>query len=250
GVAGGLCYKRRDSIGRPRGEQAVPATVDYNLWCGPAPRNPLRRQRLHYDWHWIWDYGNGDLGNQGIHQMDVARWGLGKNELARSVVSVGGRFGYVDDGETANTQICLFDYGNAKLLFEGRGLETPAQRGLTLGNIFHCADGYLVFPNYRRAVAYDQSGNVIRRFDGPEDHYGNFVRAVRSRRREDLTADILEGHLSSALCHLGNISYRLGREQPFNGRTEVFGNDRDANETFAGMVEHLRANRVDGSDTP
>ncbi len=244
-VARGLCYKTRNSIGRTEGPQQVPATVDYNLWCGPAPQNPLRRQRLHYDWHWTWDYGNGDLGNQGIHQMDVARWGLGKNQLAQAVLSVGGRFGYVDDGETANTQICVFDYDNAKLIFEVRGLRTPQQRGVGVGNIFHCADGILVMPNYNTAVAYDNSGNVIRRFTGGEDHYGNFVRAVRSRRQADLNADILEGHLSSALCHLGNISYRLGREQPFNGRTEVFGNDRDANETYASMVEHLRTNNVD-----
>ncbi|MCI0456321.1 MAG: Gfo/Idh/MocA family oxidoreductase [Gemmataceae bacterium] len=243
-VARALCYKRRDTIGRTEGPQTVPNTIDYDLWCGPAPRNPLRRRRLHYDWHWIWDYGNGDLGNQGIHQMDVARWGLNKNELARSVLSVGGRLGYEDDGETPNTQICYFDYNDAKLIFEVRGLPTPAQRGAMVGNIFHCAEGYLVFPNYNSAVAYDRDGNVIQRFQGGETHFANFIGAVRSRRMQDLNADILEGHLSSALCHLGNISYRLGRQQAFRGQRDVFGNDRDANETFASMVEHLRTNRV------
>jgi len=150
-VARGLCYKPRGSIGRAQGEQPIPKTLDYDIWCGPAPRRPLTRLRLHYDWHWIWDYGNGDLGNQGIHQMDVARWGLGKNELPRSVVSVGGRFGYTDDGETANTQVAVFDYGNTELIFEVRGLDTKPFRGATIGNIFHCTDGHLVFTNYSTA---------------------------------------------------------------------------------------------------
>ena len=108
-LARGLCYKKRGSIGKVDGPQTPPATCDYDLWCGPAPVKPLMRKRLHYDWHWQWDYGNGDLGNQGIHEMDKARWGLNKNELPRSVVSLGGRWGYVDDGQTANTQVCVFD---------------------------------------------------------------------------------------------------------------------------------------------
>jgi predicted dehydrogenase len=248
-VARGLCYKRRRSIGRTTGPQTLPATVDYNLWCGPAPEAPLRRRNLHYDWHWTWDYGNGDLGNQGIHQMDVARWGLGKSELARSVLSVGGRFGYVDDGETANTQIALFDYGESRLLFEVRGLETAAQRGVTVGNIFHCADGYLVMPRYTRAIAYDRDGREVERWDGPDTHYANFVSAVRSRRRETLNGDIEEGHLSSALCHLANISYRLGREQPLARSAEAFGGDREGTETLAAMREHLQANEVALNET-
>jgi predicted dehydrogenase len=243
-VARGLCYKRRDSIGQTTGPQPIPQTVDYNLWCGPAPDRPLRRRRLHYDWHWQWDYGNGDLGNQGIHQMDVARWGLGKNELARSAVSIGGRFGYVDDGETANTQICVFDYGDAELIFEVRGLPTPAYRGASVGNVFHCADGYLVCPAYTTAIAYNHNGEVLRRFEGPTDHFANFIAAVRSRRQADLNADILEGHLSSALCHLANISYRLGRVLPFDRRASAFGDDREAAETLARTDAHLRENRV------
>jgi predicted dehydrogenase len=243
-VARGLCYKSRGSIGRTEGERPIPATINYDIWCGPAPRNPLRRQRLHYDWHWIWDYGNGDLGNQGIHQMDVARWGLGTNELSRSCISVGGRFGYTDDGETANTQIALFDYGQAKLIFEVRGLRTDPYREARVGNVFHCTDGILVFTSYSAAVALRPDGEVIRRFSGGGDHFGNFIQAVRSRRREDLKADILEGHLSSALCHLANISYRLGRPQPFERRNGVFNGDADANETLARTEEHLRDNMV------
>src|SRR3954453_2313470 len=120
-VARGLCYKPRGSIGKVNGAQPIPQSIDYDLWCGPAPKVPLMRKNLHYDWHWVWDTGNGDLGNQGIHEMDKARWGLNKNELPRSVMSVGGRFGYVDDGETANTQVIWFDYGDCELVFEVRG---------------------------------------------------------------------------------------------------------------------------------
>ncbi len=169
--------------------------------------------------------------------------------MCRSILSVGGRFGYTDDGETANTQIALYDFGDAKMIFEVRGLPTPAQRGASVGNIFHCANGYMVLPNYNRAVAHDNDGREIRSWQGADDHYGNFVRAVRSRRRQDLHGDIEEGHLSSALCHLANISYRLGEMRPFGQRAEAFGDDRVANETLAAMTDHLRTNSVDVANT-
>jgi predicted dehydrogenase len=250
-VARGLCYKRRDSIGRAGpGGGVIPKSIDYNLWCGPAPRrDPLPRERLHYDWHWFWDYGNGDLGNQGIHQMDVARWGMGKNQLARSVISVGGRFGYVDDGQTANTQVSVFDYGDSELIFEVRGLPTPDYRGATVGNVFHCTEGYLVCTTYQRAAAYRPTGELIRSFDGGADHFGNFIAAVRSRRREDLHADIQEGHLSSALCHLANISFRLGTVMPCDRRGTIFGNDAAGAETLNRTMEHLANNTVPLDDT-
>jgi predicted dehydrogenase len=249
-VARGLCYKRRDTIGRVNGAGNVPNTIDYNLWCGPAPQRPPRRNRVHYDWHWQWDYGNGDLGNQGIHQVDVARWGIGSNQLARSVLSVGGRFGYVDDGETANTQIAVFDYGDAEMIFEVRGLPTKQQRNVSVGNIFHCADGYLVIPSYNGAVAYGANGQEVQRFNQAGDnaegqHFTNFVNAVRSRRSQDLKGEILEGHLSSALCHLANISYRLGQQQAFQPRNaKLFGNNQAATDTLISMEEHLAANNV------
>jgi predicted dehydrogenase len=183
-LARGLCYKSRGSIGKVKSEQAPPQTVDYDLWCGPAPKKPLMREKLHYDWHWVWDTGNGDLGNQGIHQMDVARWGLGKNELARTVLSLGGRFGYVDDGETANTQLCVYDYGDCKLIFEVRGLSTAKLYGAGVGVLFYGTEGYMVCPTYDSAIARTYDGETIARFKGGDDHYGNFVRAVRSRRVE------------------------------------------------------------------
>lgn len=249
-VARGLCYKRRDSIGHVNGPQEPPRTMDYNLWCGPAANTPPRRNSrnfgtVHYDWHWIWEYGNGDLGNQGIHQMDVARWGLGKTELARSCVSVGGRFGYTDDGETPNTQLALFDYGDADLLFEVRGLNPMGNyRTVTVGNVFHCANGYVAFTSYNTAIVFNNENREQRRFTGNGDHYGNWVSCIRSGRRQDLKGDILEGHLSSALCHLANISHRLGRQVAFDRRNGVFGENREATETLTRMVEHLRGNNV------
>jgi predicted dehydrogenase len=248
-VARGLCYKLRGSIGMVATPQAPPATMDYNLWCGPASNRPPQRNSrsfgtVHYDWHWIWEYGNGDLGNQGIHQMDVARWGLGKSELSRGIISLGGRFGYVDNGETPNTQMAVFDYGDCELIFEVRGLRTDQYRGAGVGNVFHCADGYVVFTRYDVGAAFDNNNQMLRRFNGGGDHFGNFIRAVRSGRREDLHGEILEGHYSSALCHLANISYRLGRATPFDRRNGVLGDNREANETLTRMVDHLRGNNV------
>jgi hypothetical protein len=250
-VSRGLCYKPRGSIGKVKGPQEPPKTMDYDLWCGPAPNKPPMRNgqhgTVHYDWHWIWDYGNGDLGNQGIHEMDKARWGLNKNELPKSVVSIGGRFGYVDDGETANTQVAWYDYGEQQIIFEVRGLMTAKKLGADMGTIFHCANGYMVvlqFPTV--AIAYDLDGNEIRRWTGgtEESHFANFVSAVRSRRREDLKADILEGHLSCALCHLGNISYRLGQARPFEPRQSIFRDSANAQNTMIVMEEHLASNGV------
>jgi hypothetical protein len=248
-VARGLCYKSRPSIGKVSGPQPTPATVDYDLWCGPAAKLPLMRKSLHYDWHWVWNTGNGDLGNQGIHQMDLARWGLNKNELAKSVLSVGGRFGYVDDGETANTQVSVFDYGDSELIFEVRGLKTSSLLGASIGVIFYGSDGYVVCPSYGSGIVYDTAGKKVKTFETPrnqgeDSHFGNFVKAVRSGKKEDLNGEILEGHLSSALCHLANVSYRLGTEVPFSKSSQAFGDDKAAAETLARTNEHLKDNGV------
>ncbi|MCH7686775.1 MAG: Gfo/Idh/MocA family oxidoreductase [Planctomycetes bacterium] len=245
-VARGLCYKRRKSIG-PRGNYDVPASVDYNVWLGPASEKQLTRRRFHYDWHWQWDYGNGDLGNQGIHQMDISRWGLGVDDLGHGVVSYGGRLSYTDAGETANTQVSIFDYGDRKLVFEVRGLETDSLRGAKVGVIFHGSDGYVVINNYSGGAAFDLDGNEVKKFDGRGDdyHYANFIDAVRSRKKEDLNADILEGHLSSALCHLGNVSYRLGSQVSIQEAERLIGGNADDIETLERTAEHLSRNGVD-----
>lgn len=244
-LARGLCYKPRKSIGLTTGEQPIPSSVDYDLWCGPAPKGPLHRAKLHYDWHWVWDTGNGDLGNQGIHQMDIARWILGEDELSPNVLSIGGRLGYKDDGTTANTQFIVHNYKKAPLIFEVRGLDTPEYRGSKIGVIVDCEHGSMVIPSYNKAIAYDKSGKEIKQFNINESHHENFIKAVRSRKVKDLNADILEGHLSSALCHTGNISYLLGKETaPEEIRAAIKG-DAAALETYDRMAEHLAANGVD-----
>ena len=253
-VGRGLCYKRRPSIGAA-GTFDPPATVDYSLWSGPAQLEPVTRPRFHYDWHWQFAYGNGDLGNQGIHQMDLARWGLGVNELSRGVVSYGGRFGYEDAGNTANTQVVIHDYGDKTLVFEVRGLPTSDLKGANVGVIFEGSDGYLVMTSYDNGAAFDKDGNKIREFQGGGDshHYANFVAAVRSRNYQDLNADILEGHLSSALCHLGNISYRLGETvstTEASERLQAFHSTDNTKATLERVVEHLSNNQVDLQATP
>ncbi len=251
-VSRGLCYKRRDSIGKCDGPQPIPPEIDYDLWCGPALKLPLMRKRLHYDWHWVWNTGNGDLGNQGIHEMDVARWFLGVNELAPRVFSVGGRLGYIDDGETPNTQIIYQDYPGAPLIFEVRGLpaktgarEMDKYKGADIGIVVECEGGHVTIPSYTAAVAYDKEGKVIKEFKGSESHYANFIKAVRSRKYADLNADVLEGHLSSALCHTGNVSYVLGVQKSPDAVRESIKGNKDMEEAFGRMAEHLAANGVD-----
>jgi predicted dehydrogenase len=251
-VSRALCYKRRASIGKVDGPQPIPPEVDYDLWCGPAEKLPLMRKRLHYDWHWVWNTGNGDLGNQGIHEMDVARWFLGAMELSPRVLSVGGRLGYVDDGETPNTMVILHDYPGAPLIFEVRGLpssktvqDMDKYKGAGIGIVIECEGGHVTVPSYTSAAAYDKEGRQIQKWSGEEDHFANFIKAVRSRKPAELHAEILEGHLSSALCHTGNISYRLGAKRPPGEIKEAIRADQGLAEAFDRMTEHLAANGVD-----
>jgi len=259
-AARGFCYKRRDSIGKVDGPQPIPASVNYDLWCGPAPMAELRRKRLHYDWHWVHVTGNGDVGNQGIHQMDVARWFLGEAGLPRRTLSVGGRLGYVDDGDTPNTQVVIHDYASAPLIFEVRGL--PAKpgatgtdamdkyRGVSVGNVIDCEGGSVVTSNYFTATAFDKAGKVVKEFKGTDRHMQNFIDVMRSRKTADLYGPILEGHVSSALCHLGNISHVLGRGLPPEVLRERVKGNAPLAEASGRMVEHLGKNGVDLTRTP
>jgi predicted dehydrogenase len=280
-AARGFCYKRRDSIGRTTGPQPVPSTVDYDLWSGPAPLAPPQRNSpkngpVHYEWHWIWAYGNGDIGNQGIHQMDVARWFLGEPGLPRHTLSIGGRLGYEDDGQTPNTQVIIHDYATAPLIFEVRGLPARAgagsavdtsamnsaaaagaaagsmdkYRGVSIGNVIDCEGGSVVTGSYFAAQAFDRDGKLIREFKGRDRHMENFIEVVRSRRTADLYGSIEEGHISSALCHLGNISHQLGQAGPEDRLLERIQGDAPLVEAVGRMREHLAANRVDPVRTP
>jgi predicted dehydrogenase len=250
-LARGLCYKSRGSIG-PKGQYEVPKSVSYDMWLGPAPMKPPARKQFHYDWHWFWDYGCGDLGNQGIHQMDIARWGLGVTTLSKSVLSYGGRLGYEDAGETANTQVIVHDYGDKTLVFEVRGLKTGDLKGARVGVIFQGSTGYVVLTSYESGAAFDLDGKLVKKFNAGGDHFANFLTAVRSRKFEDLHADVLQGHLSSALCHTGNISYRLGEQVAMaeaQERLKSLKSNENVAETFERFQKHLADNGVKAADT-
>jgi predicted dehydrogenase len=256
-VSRGLCYKpRNNSQGRVPSVARIdaPRELDFNLWLGPAPQRPYHENLVHYRWHWFWDFGNGDIGNQGVHEMDKARWAIAGATLPRSVLSVGGRFGDADRGETPDTQVALFDYGPTKLIFEVRGLRTDSYRGQGVGNVYHLEGGTIAgtqfFPRGSTTAApLPRVEGAGRRGPGDGDHFANFIAAVRSRRTADLNAGILEGHYSAALCHLANISYRLGRQVPLGGQDRPFGDDTDGAEALARMREHLHdvGVRLDGT---
>jgi predicted dehydrogenase len=249
----GFCYKRRPSIGKVNGPEPIPAGIDYNLWCGPAPLAPLMRQQLHYDWHWVWPTGNGDIGNQGIHEMDMCRWMLGETGLPGRIRSVGGRFGYDDDGTTPNTQISILDYERAPIIFEVRGLPQASgsenmdhYRGVRVGLVVECEHGYFA-GGAGGGWIHDLQGNRVKQFSsaGDDQHVENFIQAVRSRKPGDLNADILEGHLSSALCHLGNISQQLGARSSGDEVVDAFGSRPDVLDSIDRAGQHLEANQVD-----
>jgi predicted dehydrogenase len=256
-VARGLCYKQRKSIGKVSGPQAVPDHIDYNLWAGPREAAPVMRKQFHYDWHWQWPFGNGDIGNQGVHEMDLCRWALGEQAPAPRVVSLGGRFGYDDDGETPNTQVVILDYEAAPLVFEVRGLpDTKGSsrmshyRGGRVSMVIECEAGYFVGTNGGKFTDYE--GKTVKAYPGgiALQHHQNFIDALRSRKSDNLHADILEGHISSALCHQGNISQQLGTAvSPEQLRDQCNGKELKA-EVFGRLLEHALVHEEDFSKRP
>jgi len=234
----GLCFKRRRSIGR-KPDGPVPPGVDWDMFLGPAPLRAFNENRFKYNWHWFWDTGNGDIGNQGVHEMDIAIWGLGKTTLPTSVVSTGGKFAYDDDQETPNTQLATFDYGDSNLVFEVRGLFTGDEGGLRMrggncvGNLFYGTEGWMavegssfqVYKGEKSELAMDEKGKG----DGTALHMQNFLDCIRSRKSEDLHAEISIGARAASLCHLANISYRLGRKLGFDPAAVKFTGDNEAN---------------------
>jgi predicted dehydrogenase len=241
-VSRGLCYKPRPTIGKKR-DGPVPKGVDYDLWLGPAPVRPFNPNRFHYNWHWHWDYGNGEIGNQGVHQIDIARWMTGHG-LPMRVVSLGGRYGPADDGETPNTQISAYDYGDCQVLFEVRGLDTDPFMGQKIGNLVHCDKQKAAGADIRAVDGDSDSGDKKASPDGG-DHFRNFIDAVKANNPKRLNADVLEGHLSSALCHLANISHRLGTDVPFSSPEVPFPGNDAASEAFDRMKSHLKDHDVD-----
>jgi len=233
-MAKGLCYKWRNSIGRAK-EEPVPPGVHYDLWLGPAPVRPFTRNRFHYNWHWHWDYGNGDVGNQGVHQMDIARWGLGVG-LPKKIQSMGAHFMFDDDQETPNTQAASFFYPEEKkmLVFEVRHWITNGEdvgKIGAVGNIFFGSEGIMIMPGYTSyKVLLGRNLEPGPTGDAGGDHFANFIDAVRKRDAAVLNAPIEEGHKSAALCHLANISYRVGRTVNFDPVKETCIGDDEANQ--------------------
>jgi predicted dehydrogenase len=263
-MARGLCFKWRNTIGRAP-EEAVPKGVHYDLWTGPAKLLPFTRNRFHYNWHWIWNYGNGDLGNQGVHQVDVARWGLGV-KFPNRISAVGGHFMFDDDQETPNTLNCAFEYdtqdGKSKLLeIEVRHWITNREAGIgsaafgrpqgpvpttgmgaiqddrnTIGDIFYGWKGYLATGDedlcaFQTWLGEKQEPGPRRQAAG--DHYANFIDCVRSRKSDDLNAPIEEGYISTGLVHLANASYRLKRSLKFDPEAQTVIGDDEANNLLA-----------------
>ncbi|MEP0843774.1 MAG: Gfo/Idh/MocA family oxidoreductase [Phycisphaerae bacterium] len=250
-VSRGLCYKpgggesTRGDIGfRPI--KPPPKELDFNIWLGPAPEQGYHENIVHYRWHWFWDFGNGDIGNQGVHQMDIARWAIPGATLPRSVFSYGGRFGPKDQGQAANSQVAIFDYGDTQLVFEVRGLKSKPFMGEDTGNLFHLEGGVIRGDGFFYPNGGDRKEPLpdveVARGPGGE-HFKNFMAAVRSRNPQDLNAEVLEGHYSSALCHLANASYRVGEEVPFSKQTSAIGDNKEAADAMARMQDYLKDNR-------
>ena len=265
-------YKRRESIGNvSKSGGYIPPTIDYDIYCGPAPFGPLPRVNLHYDWHWQWDFGCGEIGNNGPHHLDLCRWVLGRNDLPARVITFGGRFGYKDDGETPNTSVTYFDYKPAPILFEVRGLpnskenpfmdsfETTTKKGVKLfykwesespntSNIIVCEHGFV---DMGSQIAYDNEGNKIKEFEGEGvNSVLNFLKAVRSRKEEDIKTPVIEGHLSASLCHMGNISYRVGKEASIEEINDVFRKDFEILDALERTNRHLKSNGLNPGTLP
>ncbi len=261
--AHGACFKPRRSIGKIAAPKTVPEHIDWDLYCGPAPLGPLTRAQLHYDWHWQFQTGNGDLGNQGIHQMDICRWALGVDELASGVRTIGGRFGYEDDGDTPNSMITLLEYDSAPILFEVRGLPRDAKaqkdnwggsmdriRSGSVSVTIVCEKGYLEIPNYNESTAYDQDGEKLQNWKGSSNHFANLVQAIREGDGSVLAAPIRQGYLSSSLCHMANISYSLGQTQSPQQVRAALARKGLLASAFERLVTHLDKNGVDLSEHP
>ena len=245
-VSKGYCCKPRWSIGH-KPVDAAPSGLDFDLWLGPAPKQEFHRNLVHYNWHWFWDTGNGDTGNQGVHEMDVARWAIKGATLPNKVWSLGGRFfpEGPDQGETPNMQLSVYEYDDVLLVFETRGLVEnkklyPKAPPFKVANEFYTSEGKIIDWNF-----YPKGGGKPEPIQGEEARvtaggpFGAFIAAVRSRRAEDVNCDAEVAHYSSALCHLGNISYRLGQSAKFDERAKSLGDNKQVVESFDALKDNL-----------
>jgi len=247
-MAKSVVYRPRQSIGRGKIVD-VPPGVNFDLWLGPAPVRPFYDNRFHYNWHWYWDTGNGETGNNGPHSADMIRWALGKNEHPRRVQSMGGMYIFDSDQETPNTQISSLEYSDGVLVqLEVRNLFTNQDGGVREGVIFYGSLGRVELSLSSRSwVSYlgrnNEPGPGMTREENTlkydeitagglkaDPHFVNFIECIRSRKPENLAAPIYDGHMAASICHLCNIAYRTGRTLAFDSKTESFPNDRDARE--------------------
>ena len=286
-VARAICYKRRKSIG-PAKKNALPAEIDNDLWHGPADLQESIRGNesdkvteaansgpVHYDWHWFWNYGGGDLCNQAIHEIDIARWFLGTHEVATEVVSVGGRFGYVDCAETPNTFISIHNYAAAPLITEVYGLTSDGKmdgpmnkfgkfaelnkgqksaKSPDIGIIVECENATIVVPDYNSAQVYDKDGKFLKSFGktvdqvdltgGASGHHANWVDGIRKGSAENIHAPVRECHLSTSLVHSANVSFRLGAKKNAGEIKEAVKASSGLAEAFGRMAEHLGRNGI------
>lgn len=228
-MARGLVYRWRPSIGK-KGPAAVPATLNYDIWQGPAQERAYSPRFVHYNWHWHWDYGNGDVGNQGTHETDMCLWGLGVG-LPSQVTSMGGKFLWDDDKETPEISTSTYLYPEEKKMiqFEVRHWMTNDEGGVSVGNIFYGSEGFMTIEGYDKySVFLGQKKELGPTRKEGGDHYANFIKAVKSRKTSDQNGPVETAHTASALAHLGNISYRLGRQLTFDPKTERFVGDKAA----------------------
>jgi predicted dehydrogenase len=242
-VALGTCHKRRGSIGF-KDTKSPPSELDFDVWTGPAAKEDFHDNLVHYNWHWFWNYGNGDIGNQGVHQMDIARWMIPGAVWPKSVICFGGRFGYKDQAETANTQLAIFDYGESLLVFDVRGLSGKSNMGVS-NHVYFDKNA-----KQKNTASHGLKGIKDPLADrGKVDIFENFIEAVRNRKEEHLDAHVYEGHVSSGLCHLANVSYRLGEKSSFNKKNKSFSSNKKGYEYFERMQEHLKENGLNLEET-
>jgi predicted dehydrogenase len=258
-----LVYRARDGIGSVEKPTSPPRTLDYDLWCGPAPRKSLMRNQLHYEWHWFWDTGNGEMGNNGIHVIDVCRWALGQDRTPPRALSIGGRFAFNDCGETANTHIALLDFQPAPIICEVRNVSAgkgPALmgkfRGQNKGVVIDCEGGYFTGDASGGAL-FDREGKKLKDFgegDSPKAlelaHLSAFLTGVRSRKASDLAAEALVGHRSTASCHMANVSHRLGKQSSLEAMSTAISGNAKLADAFDRCRAYLRENGVDLDRTP